>query len=162
MNGVFLTLPCLLPPYRKGVVQNMLQMAFPILLNWQYLNMSPCRPGASKNLTCTQHEFHCSFSGPQGGSEPCRHAYFEYCRHAYSWPGQTWIIFLVQGGCTDWTVFGLFFQEQQEYFSHSSAKANPVYLSALVRGWFAVRQFMNNLLKDLKSCLTAEFILRFT
>lgn len=30
--------------------------------------------------------------------------------------------------------FGLFFQEQQEYFSHSSAKANPVYLSALVGG----------------------------
>lgn len=58
--------------------------------------------------------------------------------------------------------FGLFFQEQQEYFSHSSANANPVYLSALLRGWFAVRQFMSYLLKDLKSCLTAEFILRFT
>lgn len=52
MNGVFLTLPCLLPPYRKGVVQNALQMAFPILFIWQHLNTEFMQANC-KNLTCT-------------------------------------------------------------------------------------------------------------
>lgn len=135
MNGVFLTLPCLLPPYRKGVVQNTLQMAFPILFNWQHLNTESMQADCKQKshlhpdmnliavflaLRVDQNlvDMHILNTVDMHIHDQDRLGSFSWC---------TEVILTGQ-------FFGLFFQEQQEYFSHSSANANPVYLSALVKG----------------------------